>query len=103
MKRYRLTILGRPLVVRTDKDEAYMRKIESKINKDLQDLRTKMPHADNLDLGIFYLFLLFEKIEQLQISIERMKKSSDQARQIIQNLEKEILRELTNLSSGNKL
>lgn len=103
MKRYRITILGRSCNIATQKDEAFMQKIEARINEDLRNLRASMPHADMLDLFIIYLFLLYERIDNLESRIEKMKDSSIEIKRIINSLRSEIAKELTNLTKGNKI
>jgi len=103
MKKYRINILGRNCTIATDRDEVFMRKIESEINEKLQLLRSSMPHADYLDLCIVYLFLLSEKIDILQNTIEKMKKSSEQAKKILSSVQQEIIKQLTNSDGHNRI
>ncbi|MCX7705834.1 MAG: cell division protein ZapA [bacterium] len=103
MKRYRITVLGRNCTIATDKDEVFMKKIENKINEELQNLRLSMPHADVLDLVIIYLFLLYEKIDSLEKKVMKMEGASSEAKRIIRSLQMEINKELTNLTRGNKI
>ncbi|MCM8822797.1 MAG: cell division protein ZapA [Candidatus Omnitrophica bacterium] len=103
MKRYTITVLGRKCNIATEKDDSFMKKVESKINSDLKNLQMSMPHADMIDLFVVYLLLLYEKIDVLETRQEKIKKSGNDARKIIANLEAEIARELTNLTRGNKL
>lgn len=103
MKKYKITILGRTCFIATEKDEFFMRRVETTINEEMKALQTSMPQADYLDLCIVYLFLLYEKIETMHGSIKKMEKSSLEAKRLIQNLQREIIKELTNLSVSNKL
>ncbi|HOC03644.1 MAG TPA: hypothetical protein PKK91_09215, partial [bacterium] len=84
--------------IATDKDELSMRRIEKEINEQLALLKTSMPHADNLDLCIVCLFLLSERIDVLQKSIEKMKESSLKAKVILASLRKEVEREIKGLN-----
>ncbi|HOQ81728.1 MAG TPA: cell division protein ZapA [bacterium] len=98
MKKYQINILGRNCTIATDKDELSMRRIEKEINEQLALLKTSMPHADNLDLCIVCLFLLTERIDVLQKSIEKMKESSLKAKVILASLRKEVEREIKGLN-----
>ncbi|HON05169.1 MAG TPA: cell division protein ZapA [Candidatus Ratteibacteria bacterium] len=98
MKKYQINILGRNCTIATDKDELSMRRIEKEINEQLALLKTSMPHADNLDLCIVCLFLLSERIDVLQKSIEKMKESSLKAKVILASLRKEVEREIKGLN-----
>ena len=89
-KRYQINILGRHYTMVTDKDEMFVRSIEAEINKQLNLLKVSMPHADNLDLSILYLFLLSEKIDILQDSVEQIRELSQQAKHKLALLRKEI-------------
>ncbi|MCM8758494.1 MAG: cell division protein ZapA [Candidatus Omnitrophica bacterium] len=103
MKRHVITVLGRSCTIVTEKDEAFMRRIEEKINKELKSLRVSMPHADLIDLSIVYLFLLYERIDNLENMVRKMKSASEQAKRIIHILKTEIGKELTNLNRHNKI
>ncbi len=103
MKRYKINILGRTCVIATDKEEAFMRKIENEINEKLQHLRLSMPHADYLDICIVCLFLLSEQIDGLQKQVEKVKASSLHAKKILHSIREEILRELTSSAAQDKL
>ena len=98
MKKYQINILGRNCTIATDKDELSMRRIEKEINEQLALLKTSMLHADNLDLCIVCLFLLSERIDVLQKSIEKMKESSLKAKVILASLRKEVEREIKGLN-----
>ncbi|MCM8764269.1 MAG: hypothetical protein NC830_02740 [Candidatus Omnitrophica bacterium] len=103
MKRYRITVLGRTCNIATEKDDSFMKKVESRINSDLKNLQMSMPHADMLDLCVVYLLLLYERIDTLEAGQEKIRRSCIEARKIISTLEWEIARELTSLTKGNKL
>ncbi|GEM_PF-950157 len=103
MKRYSITILGRKYSISAEKDEIFMRRVESLINKELGALRLSMSHADYLDIYVVYLFQLYEKMDMLESRLLKMEKSFSEAKKIVRLLQEEITRELTNLTGSNKL
>ncbi|MCM8815357.1 MAG: cell division protein ZapA [Candidatus Omnitrophica bacterium] len=103
MKRYRITVLGRTCNIATDKDDSFMRRVESRINSDLKDLQIRMPHADMLDVCVVYFLSLYEMIDKLEARQEKIMKSCAEAKKIISTLQAEIIKELTNLTKGSRL
>ena len=103
MKRYQLKIMGRSCVVAAEKDEHFMREMETRVNEELTAIRRSMPNADYIDVFIACICALSERLEDLDRKLLEMKDVNGLALRKIGQIRADITRELEKLTSPGKM
>jgi len=100
MKTFIFNILGRKYQVESLLEQKEIGKINEKITQDIIKLEIRYPNADRIDILIFYLIELWEKIVNLEKNLQQKKETQNvlnyKIKKIRQQVDKEI-EKLTNL------
>ena len=99
MKAFTFNILGRKYPVESHLEPKETEKINERITQDVAKLEIQYPNADRIDILVFYLIELCEKLVNLEKVLQQKKETQDVLSHKIKKIRQQVNKEIEKLTN----